>query len=68
MEIESTDYIKQLIDGMTYHEMLRAWRNAPAGDPLFQGETGQYFQKVMYEKKNALSPGEQVAVSKAVGW
>ena len=64
-----TDEEKKLIDSMDYEALLRRWRYAKIGeDTLFRGETGTYFAKVMFEKKDKLSPGEQVAASKRVGW
>ena len=60
--------VKSRIDGMNYEQMLRRWRFAPIGDPLFQGEAGDYFAEVMTSKKNKLSHEEQVKVSKEIGW
>ena len=37
--------VKAKIDSMSRMEMAAAWRYAPLGDPLFQGDTGEYFQK-----------------------
>jgi len=59
---------KALIDNMSYSEMLYRQRFAPIGDPLFSGESGEYFAKKMAEKKAALKPGEAAAISKRVGW
>lgn len=59
---------KVWMDNASYAELLRRWRFAPAGDPIFQGDTGEYYQKVMSEKKNALSHEEQVQTSKNLGW
>jgi zona occludens toxin (predicted ATPase) len=59
---------KTSIDAMSYEEMLKLWRFSPLGDPLFQGETGKYFSKKMYEKKAALKDNERIAASKRVGW
>ncbi len=59
--------IKARIDAMTYEEMLRRNRFAPSGDPLFQGDVGKYFIKVMREKR-AEDPGGAVAASKRIGW
>lgn len=58
--------IKAKIDAMPYAEMLYKWRFAAIGDPLFQGETGDYFAKVMKEKKP--SDEERVRISKNIGW
>ena len=62
------DKTKREIDSMTYEKMLRLWRFAPLGDPMFQGETGQYFSEVMKEKKSKLTDCEHVRVSKLIGW
>jgi hypothetical protein len=59
---------KKLIDSLSYSELLQKWRHDPSGTPLFTGETGKYFKKVMFEKKEKLSHEEQVAASKSVGW
>jgi hypothetical protein len=58
---------KNRIDGMNYEQMLRRWRFAPIGDPMFQGETGDYFAEVMKTKKSQLTDEEQVRASKNVG-
>ena len=60
--------IKEQIDGMDYESMLRKWRFAPVGDSMFEGEVGDYFQKVMIEKKVEIGEGAAVAASKRVGW
>lgn len=59
---------KQWIDNATYTEMLYRWRFSELGDPMFQGQTGDYFARVMQEKRNQLKAGEQVNASKTVGW
>ena len=40
-----TEEMKKRIDEMSRIEMARAWRFASIGDPLFQGEAGDYFAK-----------------------
>lgn len=59
---------KEWIDNASYEALLHKWRFAPIGDMTFQGEDGDYYAKVMFEKKDALDHTEQVAVSKRVGW
>jgi hypothetical protein len=59
---------KNRIDAMNYEQMLRAWRFAPVGAALFQGEVGDYFAERMKFKKSQLTDGEQVRASKNVGW
>ena len=44
------------------------WRFAKAGNKLFQGETGEYFKKIMKEKELLLEPGEKTRISKEIGW
>ena len=56
---------KQWIDNASYETLLSKWRFAPIGDPMFQGESGQYYAKVMNEKR---ARTDHVAASKAVGW
>jgi len=51
------------IDLMTQEEMCRAWRFAPPGDPMFQGETGEYFMK-RFKERGGMTP----EISKRLGW
>lgn len=60
--------MKAWIDNASYQELLSKWRNAPAGSPWFQGETGKYYSEAMARKQSETSPGEKVAASKAIGW
>jgi hypothetical protein len=41
---ELTSELKARIDAMSQTEMARLWRFSPIGDPLFQGDTGAYFE------------------------
>lgn len=56
------------IDNASYEQLLYKWRMALSGDPFFMGDIGDYYSKVMSEKKNALSHADQVATSKSIGW
>ena len=56
---------KATIDSMSYESMLRRWRMAPCGDPMFQGDTGDYYAKVMAKKQKT---ADHVATSKRIGW
>ena len=58
---------KKNVDSMTYYQLLDKWRFAPVGDPMFQGELGEYYSKVMFAKRDA-DPVNAVADSKALGW
>ena len=59
--------VKDWIDSASYGVLLNKWRFASPGEPIFQGESGEYYANVMFEKKEA-DPGGAVAVSKALGW
>ena len=63
-----TEEMKTKIDIMSLREMLAKQRFASIGDPLFQGDIGEYFLKVMREKKSAISNDEWSNISRSVGW
>ena len=54
---------KEQIDAMTQYELCRMWRFAKTGEPLLQGETGDYFAKRLKEMGN-FTP----EISKSLGW
>lgn len=56
------------IDDMDYESMLRLWRSAPAGHPMFQGETGRYYSEVMAAKRTEVGSAAHVRASKKIGW
>jgi hypothetical protein len=49
---------------MSHEEMARTWRFAPIGEPLLQGDTGDYFTKVFFGKFGGFNP----ELSKKIGW
>ena len=59
---------KNIIDEMTYEQMLRLWRFSPSGHKMFIGDVGTYFSEIMKKKSNALSQDELVQTSKNIGW
>ena len=59
---------KKWIDEASYEQLLSKWRFAAVGDPLFQGETGEYYSKIMFQKRDAVGHEAAAATSKAVGW
>lgn len=61
------DKLKQWIDGASYEELLRRWRHAPVGDPIFQDELGEHYKATLAEKRNA-EPDGGVGASKRIGW
>ena len=58
---------KRWIDSASYEDLLRKWRFAPAGDPWFRDDTGDYYAKVMAQKR-AADPEEGVRASKSIGF
>jgi hypothetical protein len=59
---------KDWIDNASYQQLMSKWRTAPVGDPFFMDDTGEYYAKIMSEKRNMISSSEQVSISKNVGW
>lgn len=59
---------KNWIDDATYEQLLRKWRHAPVGEPMFQGDTGVYYSTVMNEKRTAIGPIAASDASKRIGW
>jgi len=67
-EPEIDKKIREWIDNATYEELLRRWRSAPAGDPFFQGDAGDYYSAVMKRKRDEVGPAAHTAASKRIGW
>ena len=63
MKTKMTPEQKEQIDKMTHAEMAYKWRFGAIGNPLFQGETGEYFSQRMKEL-GGMTP----QISKAIGW
>lgn len=64
--MELTPQNKSHIDGLCYEDLLRRWRFAPAGDPWFQSETGDYWSARMKEVREL--GADHVGASKRIGW
>ena len=64
-KIPSIKELTDWIDKASYKELLRRWRFGTTGDPIFRGNTGKYYHKVMSEKKQHV---DHVAISKEIGW
>ena len=60
--------MKSWVDNADYEQLLRKWRFAPVGDPLLQGDMGDYFSKVMFAKRDEVGYAVHVATSKHIGW
>ena len=58
-----TKDMKAKIDSMSQEELCRKWRFAPSGDPMLQGEAGEYFAKRLKE-----AGGFTPEISKRIGW
>ena len=65
--MDLTEEGKNDIDAMSYEDLLRTWRFAPAGDPRFNGESGQYWGKRLAELRKK-EPDNGVGASKRIGW
>ncbi len=55
--------MKARIDRMSQEQMAAKWRFAPIGDPMFQGEVGDYFTE-RFKSLGGFTP----EISKRVGW
>ncbi len=66
--IKMDQAMKDWIDNASMEDLLRKQRYAPLGDPLFQGEIGQYYAQKMGEKRKEVGPEEYTAASKRIGW
>ena len=65
---DSKEEKKRWIDNASYEELLRKWRFAPAGDPFFSGEVGDYYVQKLKEKHTEVGDAEHTRTSKAIGW
>ena len=65
---DNKEQMKQWIDKASYIELLRKYRYAPAGDPFFQGEIGDYYCEVMSKKRKEVGNEEHTRASKAIDW
>jgi len=57
---------KDFIDKASYLTLLKRWRFSAVGDEIFQGKTGDYYAKVMAERR-AEDPEAAIRASKALG-
>jgi hypothetical protein len=58
---------KAWIDKSAYDELLQRWKFAPPGDPMFMGDIGKYYMKVMDEKRHTDPEGVARARAKMGG-
>ena len=61
-----TAELKAELDALPYEGLLRKWRTVPLGDPLFQGESGDYISERMSQLRS--EGADHVASSKKIGW
>lgn len=62
------DEMKKWIDRASYAVLLAKWRFAPVGDPMFQGEMGDYYAEIMKRKGEEIGNDGKVQASKDLGW
>lgn len=55
---------KKVIDGMSHYDLCSKWRFAKTGDPLLQGEVGEYFKDRLFKHFGGFTP----EISKALSW
>lgn len=60
--------LKAFIDNSSYYTLLKKWRFADLGDPIFTGPLGEYYQTVMFDKRDKVGGDEACQISKAIGW
>lgn len=58
---------KKWIDSASYEDLLRRWRTTAVTDPVFFNDTGEYYKKVLAEKRAKVGNAEHVRASKAIG-
>ena len=61
------EQIKKQIDGMSYKSMLDLWRNALDSSPFFHDEVGDYYMKIMAQKRSDVGCEGHVEASKTIG-
>jgi len=59
--------MKKWIDEASYEDLLRRWRFSE-GDPIFQGDTGEYYKEMMGRRRREVGSAAHVAASKRIGW
>ena len=55
------------INNASYEALLRRWRFAAVGDPMFKGRVGDYYTQVLAARRDA-DPDGHVLASKQIGW
>lgn len=62
--MELTPKLRAHIDSLSPTDLMRKWRFSPVGDPLFQGESGDYISK----RISQISEEDKIKISRAIGW
>ena len=63
----TTEEMIKWIDNASVYSLLYKWRFSKSGDPFFQGEVGEHYEKVI-GKAQSDHPDEWVSASKEMGW
>ncbi len=56
------------IDAAGYEDLLRKWRFHAIGHPLFMGDTGRYYSKILGQRRIEVGTIEAAAISKRIGF
>lgn len=67
--MELTEKLKKEIDSKTMYELLKAVRFENFDNPIFQGESGDYWlTRINYLRSQPGGALEHVKASKSLGW
>ena len=62
-----TQVVKDQIDNTPYFQLLNEWLNAPVGEPILQGDSGEYWRTRMQMLRHEPGGHERhIAASKAL--
>lgn len=60
--------IKKWIDKASYETLLRKWRFAAAGDPIFIKGICNYYSRALHSKRKEIGEANHTVISKKIGW
>ena len=59
---------KQWIENASYQSLLHRWRFAPVGDPMFSGDLGEHYKRIINIKRAIDGDEATIQASKSIGW
>ncbi len=68
LEPEMNQADRAWIDAASYETLLHKWRHHPIGHPLFMGDTGRYYSKMLTARRLEVGIIEAANISKRIGW